>query len=301
MQPMTLIVRKMFTKSLADISSSEFARLASVHASRKTKIVCTLGPSCWSSEKLEQLVDHGMNVARFNFSHGDHKIHLDTLKRLREVVATRPGAYVAVMLGKSLPTFHLSHKMDVHLDTKGPEIRTGVVDPALNGVIKISKGQLVTIGTNISEPCNNNHISCTYQSLPKTAKVGGSILIADGSLSLEVVEIREKDITARALNDAKFGNHKNMALPFSHVDLPTLTERDVDDLVNFGVLHNVDFVAASFVRKASDVTKIRQVLGSKGAHIKIISKIENHEGIENFDSILKESDGIMVARGGNQT
>ena len=217
---------------------------------------------------------------RFNFSHGDHAAHGACLERLREAVALRPGCNVAVML-----------------DTKGPEIRTGVLDPSCGGKLKLVKGEIIEVGTDYSKPCTPLYLACSYKSLPTSVKVGSKMLVADGSLSLEVTEIRPASVMARIMNNASLGDKKNMNLPGAIVDLPTLTEKDVDDLQNWGVVNNVDFIAASFVRKASDVTYIRQVLGEKGKHIQIISKIENQEGLENFDEILTATDGIMVARG----
>jgi pyruvate kinase len=246
---------------------------------RKTKIFCTLGPACWSVEGLCALIDQGMNVARFNFSHGDHKAHGQCLERLREAISQRPGCNVAVLL-----------------DTKGPEIRTGFVDPSLNK-LQLTKDEIIEVGTDYDKHCTQEYLACSYKSLPKSVKVGSMILVADGSLSLEVVEIKETSIMAKIMNNASLGDKKNMNLPGAIVDLPTLTEKDIDDLQNFGVPNNVDFIAASFVRKAADVDFIRKTLGENGKHIKIISKIENQEGLENFDEILKTTDGIMVARG----
>mmetsp|Transcript_55601 Transcript_55601/g.97432 ORF Transcript_55601/g.97432 Transcript_55601/m.97432 type:complete len:502 (-) Transcript_55601:187-1692(-) len=249
-------------------------------ASRRTKIVCTLGPACWSVEGLTNLIDAGMNVARFNFSHGDHISHFSTLERLREAVAARPGSNVAVML-----------------DTKGPEIRTGKVDPSLGDKVKFTKGDIIEVGTDYTQFVTSTYLACSYPSLPTSVKVGSKILVADGALMLQVTEIKAASVMARVLNNAAFGSTKNMNLPGAVVDLPTLTEKDISDLKNFGVAYQVDFIAASFVRKGSDIDFIRSVLGEKGANIKIIAKIENQEGMENFDEILTKTDGIMVARG----
>ncbi len=163
--------------------------------------------------------------------------------------------------------------------------------------MKYAKGDIIEVGIDYTRPCTSNYLACSYQSLPKSVKVGGKILVADGSMSLQVREIRESSVIAEVLNNAAFGNHKNMNLPGCHVDLPTLTEKDVDDLTNFGVKHQVDFIAASFVRCAEDIDNIRTVLGENGKNIKIIAKIENQQGLENFDAILEKTDGIMVARG----
>jgi pyruvate kinase len=248
--------------------------------SRRTKIICTLGPACWSVDGLVGLIDAGMNIARFNFSHGDHKGHNATLGRLREALALRPDASVGVML-----------------DTKGPEIRTGNVDPSLGGKVKFEKGDIIEVGTDYSRPCTKIHLACSYKSLPTSVAVGARILVADGAMVLKVTEIREASVMAEVLNNAAFGDHKNMNLPGAVVDLPTLTPKDIDDLVNFGVANQVDFIAASFVRTPEDIDNIRQTLGEGGKNIKIIAKIENQQGLQNFEQILAKTDGIMVARG----
>jgi pyruvate kinase len=185
----------------------------------------------------------------------------------------------------------------VMLDTKGPEIRSGFYEPSYKGKLTLVKGQLIEIGTDYERLGGSEYLACSYRSLPTTVKVGSQILVADGAVMLEVTEIRSESVIAKALNNATIGERKNMNLPGAVVDLPTLTEKDIDDLVNFGIPEGVDFIAASFVRRGSDIDFIRQVLGDEGAHIKIISKIENQEGLENYDDILDKSDGIMVARG----
>lgn len=245
---------------------------------RKTKIFCTLGPACWSSEKLGELIDSGMNVARFNFSHGDHATHAETLSRLRAELAKRPHKNVAIML-----------------DTKGPEIRTGFL--ANKDKVTITKGSLIELTTDYEFLGDETKIACSYQELPQSVKVGGQILVADGSLVLQVVEIKDTSVVAKALNGCVLGERKNMNLPGAHITLPTLTPKDEDDLINWGLVQGIDFIAASFVRTAQDVVNIRKVLGPRGRAIKIISKIESTEGLENFDAILEETDGIMVARG----
>jgi pyruvate kinase len=163
--------------------------------------------------------------------------------------------------------------------------------------VMLTEGQELTIVTDYEFEGNSTTIACSYESLPSSVPVGGNILMADGSVVAEVTEILENGVKTVVKNNAKLGERKNMNLPGVVVDLPTITEKDEDDLCDFGLKYNVDFVAASFVRKASDVEYIRDVLGPRGANIKIISKIENQEGLENFDEILEESDGIMIARG----
>lgn len=183
------------------------------------------------------------------------------------------------------------------LDTKGPEIRSGFYEPSYNGKLSLTKGQIIEVGTDYERLGGSEYLACSYKSLPTTVNVGSRILVADGAVVLEVTELRSESVMAKVLNNATIGERKNMNLPGAVVDLPTLTEKDIDDLVNFGIPEGVDFIAASFVRRGSDLDFIRQVLGDEGAHIKIISKIENQEGLDNFDDILEKSDGIMVARG----
>jgi len=248
---------------------------------RRTKIVCTLGPACWEVPQLETLIDAGMSVARFNFSHGDHEGHKACLDRLRQA-AKNKDQHVAVML-----------------DTKGPEIRSGFF---ANGAKKIDlvKGAQIVLTTDYSFLGNNKKLGCSYGSLATSVTPGQSILVADGSLVLTVLscDVSAGEISCRIENNASIGERKNMNLPGVVVDLPTLTEKDIGDIVNFGIKNNVDFIAASFVRKGSDVTAIRSILAERGAQqIKIICKIENLEGLENYGDILQKTDAIMVARG----
>lgn len=272
---------------------------------RKTHIVCTLGPSSRTVSQLLALLNAGMSVARFNFSHGSHEYHQETLENLRE--ACQISEKVCAVL----------------LDTKGPEIRTGLL---VDGKpVQLTKGHPLTLTTDYSVLGTQDRIACSYPHLARDVKPGGRILMADGAVLLEVVSISQEkgEVHCVCLNDAKLGEKKNMNLPGVVVDLPTLTDKDVDDLLHWGVKNSVDFIAASFVRKASDVRTIRKLLasapappeahtngaaanGKDGADawgfsppsgIRIISKVENQEGLANFDEILAESDGIMVARG----
>mmetsp|Transcript_18970 Transcript_18970/g.39504 ORF Transcript_18970/g.39504 Transcript_18970/m.39504 type:complete len:518 (-) Transcript_18970:111-1664(-) len=249
-------------------------------ATRHTKIICTLGPACWSVEMLESLIDAGMNVARFNFSHGDHEGHAACLGRLREA-ASNKGVRVAVLL-----------------DTKGPEIRSGFFADGAKSV-ELKKGETLTLTSDYDFKGDSTKLACSYPAMAKSVNPGQSILVADGSLVLTVLETDPSsgEVKCRIENNAKIGERKNMNLPGVIVDLPTLTEKDIGDIQNWGIKHNVDFIAASFVRKAEDVHKIKEVLGEEGKHIKIICKIENQEGLENYDKILDATDGIMVARG----
>jgi pyruvate kinase len=245
---------------------------------RKTKIVCTIGPSCWSQEMLGKLIDAGMNVARLNFSHGDHATHGETLSRLRGALASRPHKNIAVML-----------------DTKGPEIRTGFLKDHAN--VTIHKGSLLELTTDYDFIGDETKIAVSYAELPQSVVVGGAVLVADGSLVLKIVEVHDTYVITRAENTATIGERKNMNLPGAKVLLPTLTAKDEDDLVNFGLVQGVDLIAASFVRTGKDIDNIRAVLGPRGRAIKIIAKIESQEGLENYDEILERTDGIMVARG----
>ena len=185
------------------------------------------------------------------------------------------------------------------LDTKGPEIRTGVfADPSAK-TIALKKGDTLILTSDYSFPGNAHKLACSYQNLATAVQAGQRILMADGSLVLTVLgtDPCAGEVSCRIENDASIGERKNMNLPGVVVDLPTVTEKDVNDIVNFGIRHAVDFIAASFVRKASDVTYLRQLLADhQGQDIKIISKIENQEGLENYNAILQVTDGIMVAR-----
>lgn len=247
---------------------------------RKCKIICTMGPSCWSNEMLIKLMDCGMNVARLNFSHGDHETHGATIARIREAVKQRPGKSVAILL-----------------DTKGPEIRTGFFREDVGKAIELKQGQDLKLVIDYSFKGDSTCIAVSYDKLCASVKKGNIILCADGSLSLKVKEVAADFVITEVMNNCKLGERKNCNLPGIKVDLPVLQEKDVNDLVNFGIPQGVDFVAASFVQSAADVKVIRDTLGMRGRNIQIISKIENEEGLKNFDEICMASDGIMVARG----
>lgn len=163
--------------------------------------------------------------------------------------------------------------------------------------MQLVKGESIEVGTDYAKLCTKEYLACSYASLPTTVSVGSRILVADGAVTLEVTELREQSVMATVLNSAALGERKNMNLPGAIVDLPTLTEKDIDDITNFGIPQGIDFIAASFVRRGEDIDTIRRVLGEDGEHIKIIAKIENQEGMENFDDILGKTDAIMVARG----
>mmetsp|Transcript_57546 Transcript_57546/g.102975 ORF Transcript_57546/g.102975 Transcript_57546/m.102975 type:complete len:737 (-) Transcript_57546:155-2365(-) len=262
-------------KNMGDISMSEAHEDS---FSRKCKIICTMGPSCWSVENLVKLIDAGMNIARLNFSHGDHESHGATVARIREADEQRPDKPTAILL-----------------DTKGPEIRTGFYKEG--GKVNLEAGQDLKITTDYDFKGDNTCFAVTYKKLPEAVKPGQTILFADGSLSVKVKECGADFVMTEVMNSCSIGERKNCNLPGVKVDLPVLQEKDKNDLVNFGIPNGVHFVAASFVQSAADVKLIRDTLGEAGKHIKIISKIENQEGLINFDEICEASDGIMVARG----
>ena len=245
---------------------------------KKTQIVCTIGPSCWSVERLVEMIDEGMSVARLNFSHGDHEVHAATVAKIREASKLRPGSHVAIML-----------------DTKGPEIRTGMLEDGKP--VDLVGGSELILTTDYTFKGNSSKIAVSYPLLPKSVKPNGKILMADGSIVLEVIEIGTDYVKTKVLNSGKLGERKNMNLPGCKVELPVIGEKDRNDLLNFAIPQGVNLIAASFVQKAADVREIRDILGPRGRHIKIMSKIENQAGLENFDEILAESDSIMVARG----
>ncbi|KAG6535883.1 pyruvate kinase, cytosolic isozyme-like [Zingiber officinale] len=246
---------------------------------RKTKIVCTLGPVSRSVEMIEKLLRAGMNVARFNFSHGSHEYHQETLDNLRAAMENT-GILCAVML-----------------DTKGPEIRTGFLRDGKP--IRLKKGKEITITTDYSIKGDENTISMSYKKLAEDLKPNSVILCADGSITLTVLSC-DKDlgqVRCRCENSAILGERKNVNLPGVKVDLPTLTEKDKEDILGWGVPNKIDIIALSFVRKGSDLEQVREVLGEHGKSILLMSKVENQEGIANFIDILKKSDAFMVARG----
>ncbi|NRB81801.1 MAG: pyruvate kinase PykF [Saccharospirillaceae bacterium] len=244
---------------------------------KKTKIVCTIGPKTESVEKLTELVNAGMNVMRLNFSHGNFAEHSVRIQNIRVV------------------SENLNKKIAVLLDTKGPEIRTIKLE---NGEdVTLTVGQDFTFTTDITVIGNKNCVAVTYPGFAKDLHPGSIILIDDGLIEMKVVATTETEVKCTVLNTGELGENKGVNLPNISVGLPALSEKDKADLA-FGCEQEVDFVAASFIRKADDVREIREILFNNGGeNIQIISKIENQEGVDNFDEILAESDGIMVARG----
>ncbi|MFL8937536.1 pyruvate kinase [Rossellomorea oryzaecorticis] len=244
---------------------------------RKAKIVCTIGPASESIEKLSQLIDAGMNVARLNFSHGDHEEHGQRIKNIREAAA-KAGKTVGILL-----------------DTKGPEIRTNNME---NDGFELQQGASVIVSMKevLGTP---EKFSVTYKGLIDDVDTGSKILLDDGLIGLEVTEIDKAngEIHTVVSNSGMLKNKKGVNVPGVSVNLPGITDKDAKDII-FGIQQDVDFIAASFVRRASDVLEIRQLLEEHHApHIQIIPKIENQEGVDNIDEILEVSDGLMVARG----
>ena len=241
----------------------------------KTKIVCTIGPASQSEKVMAEMLKAGMNVARLNFSHGDHAYHKETIENFRRV-RERLGKPAAIML-----------------DTKGPEVRIGTFK---DGKATLVSGNTFTLTTEAVEG-DYNRVSVTYADLPSQLKAGDRVLIDDGRLELTVKEINDTDVVCTVITGGDVTNRKGVNIPGVHLDIPYLSERDMADL-RFGVEMDVDYIAASFVRSAEDVIAMRNYLDYYGGHnIRIIAKIENTEGIENFEEILKHANGIMVARG----
>ena len=241
---------------------------------RKTKIICTLGPSTDKDGVLRELIANGMNVARFNFSHGSHEEHkgrLDLLKSLREEL----GKPVAALL-----------------DTKGPEIR---LKDFKNGTEMLEAGQTFTLTTRDVEG-TKEICSIAYKDLPQDVAPGGTIMLDDGLIKLQIQTVNDTDIVCTVLNNGKIKNKKGVNVPGVHLSMPYMSQRDKDDII-FGIEQGFDFIAASFVRTAQDVYEIRNLLNEYDSNIRIIAKIENREGVNNIDSILAAADAVMVARG----
>lgn len=243
---------------------------------KKTKIICTMGPNADNVETLRALVANGMDIARFNFSHGDHeeqKNRMDLLKSVR----TEMKKPIAMLL-----------------DTKGPEIRTGLLE---NGAkVTLKEGDEFTLTSEVIKG-DQTRVSQTYEKLAEDVRPGDMILIDDGLIALEVKGIRGEDIVCTVKNGGELGQRKGVNVPGVRVNLPAITEKDRDDII-FGISQGIDFIAASFVRDADAIEEIKEILKEQNAeHIDVIAKIENSEGIRNIDRIISAADGVMVARG----
>lgn len=241
---------------------------------RKTKIIATIGPSCGNVEILMKMLEAGLNVARLNFSHGTREGHLKYIKALKEA-SSKTKKPLAIML-----------------DTKGPEIRLGYLE---NNLVGLEEGQEVILTT--KEILGNKEIlPVIYKGLPQNVQKGDKILISDGLISLEVLGTSQDEVKCLVENEGEISSQKGVNLPGIAVNLPAITEKDKEDIA-FGVEQEVDFIAASFVRKAGDILEIKELVAKLGGEIDIIAKIENREALNNLDEIIQVSDGVMVARG----
>ena len=243
---------------------------------RKTKVICTIGPACENEDILTQMCENGMNVARLNFSHGTHETHkekIDLIKRLREEKKSSTA---------------------IILDIKGPKIRT---HDFINGGVTLRKGQEFSFICGEEILGDENRCSITYDVLYQDIEIGGSILVDDGLLKFKVVNVVGKEIKCTVVVGGVIKNHKGVNVPNVEIKLPSITEKDKKDII-FGCQMGVDFIAASFIRKASDILEVKKVLSeNNGSHIKVIAKIESQEGVNNIDSIIEVTDAVMVARG----
>lgn len=250
---------------------------------RKTKIICAIGPSCNSVEMIGKLLDAGMNIARLNFSHGTHEYHLKSLNAIRDAVKER------ILRGEDC---HCA----ILMDTKGPEIRTGfLID---HKPVEVIVGSIVEVSTDYTKLGDATHLTCSYSELAESVKPGDKILIADGELTLRVTscDIANGKVLTIAENTQTIEEQKNMNLPGVTINLPGISEKDLDDIINFGVKHNVDIISGSFVRTAANVRALRSCLG-EGSKIRVHAKIESVTALQNIAEILSEADGIHVSRG----
>lgn len=241
---------------------------------RKTKIICTMGPACEGEEKLRELMLAGMNVARFNFSHGTHEEHKIKFDRVTKI-SNELGLPIATLL-----------------DTKGPEIRLKDIE---GGKTELKAGQKFILTTD-EMPGDNEKVTITYKNLKNDISVGTTILIDDGLIEMVVEDIDETDIICKVVNGGPISNHKGVNVPGAVLSMPYISDTDRSDIM-FGCDMGFDFLAASFVRCKEDVLEVRRMVEEHGSHMKIIAKIENMQGIRNLEEILEASDGIMVARG----
>ncbi|NBU98747.1 MAG: pyruvate kinase [Spirochaetia bacterium] len=248
--------------------------MAIVEKFRKTKIICTIGPATMSSEMIEKLALAGMNIARLNMSHGDHKFHGDIIKKIKNV------------------NRKLKHPIAILLDTQGPEIRTGDVNAELD--LKI--GEIFTFHIIPGLESEAKSVFVNYSDIVNDLKEGDKVTVDNGLINLVVLEKKEKELVCRVLDGGKLGSRKHINLPGIRVNLPSITAKDKRDIL-FGLEQDIDFVALSFVRTPDDVLELRKFIEDNNGHARIISKIEDQEAVKNYKQIIEVSDGVMIARG----
>ncbi len=241
---------------------------------RKTKIICTIGPASSKSETILQLVNAGMNIARLNMSHGDHKSHGDIIKKIKNINKT------------------LRYPVAILLDTQGPEIRTGDVDSELD--LKVGEIFKFHIIPGIESEAKSVFVN--YSDIIQDLKEGDKVTVDNGLINLVVLEKKEKELVCKVLDGGKLGSRKHINLPGIRVNLPSITAKDTKDIL-FGLENDVDFIALSFVRSPDDILQLRKMIDERNSHTKIIAKIEDQEAVKNYKQIIEVSDGIMIARG----